>query len=344
MFKQFESLAELKRIVFLWVVPFIIVALILNTILQTAGAPNKFNFIINNTLTIWFLISWVLLFKKRLVGFAEYSNLALVSVYHVTTFYDAIVNYMVVSGGSLGDFIVWMPIYIMFIFLTLGNKRGFYFSIGIYVITLVNGIIYFNQLSTESLDSLFQFYFSNFVYIIVLYLAQHMFKAYAKVEMLKKHAYLDSLTGIANRHKIDEFLENKLKDSKEMHMPFSIIFFDIDHFKKVNDRFGHKIGDAVLIEIAGLIDRNLSKRDLLGRWGGEEFIIITDASVKDAIKLAEQLRKNVEAHDFIGAGKLTASFGVTTAQKSDSIDSLLSRVDEGLYNSKNCGRNKVSSC
>jgi diguanylate cyclase (GGDEF)-like protein len=344
MFKKFESPADLKRIVFLWVVPFIIIALILNTILQTADAPNKFNFIINNTLTVWFLISWVLMYKKRLVVFAEYSNLALVSVYHVATFYDAITNYMLVSGGSLGDFIVWMPIYIMFIFLILGTKRGFYFSMGIYVITLVNGIMYFNQLSSESLDSLFQFYFSNFVYIIVLYFAQHMFKAYAKVELFKKHAYVDSLTGIANRHKIDEFLENKLKNSKEMHMPFSIIFFDIDHFKKINDRFGHKVGDSVLIELAELIDRNLSKQDLLGRWGGEEFLIITDASGNDAIKLAEQLRKNVEAHGFKGAGKLTASFGVTTSQKSDSIDSLLSRVDEGLYNSKNFGRNKVSSC
>jgi diguanylate cyclase (GGDEF)-like protein len=344
MFKQFETLADLKRIVFLWVVPFIIIALVLNTVLQTADAPNKFNFIINNILTVWFLVSWGLLYKKWYVGFAEYSNLALVSVYHVTTFYDALVNYMVIDGGSLGDFIVWMPIYIMFIFITLGTKQGFYFSIGIYAVTLINGIVYFNQLSTESLDSLFQFYFSNFVYIIVLYYAQHMFKAYAKVEMFKRHAYVDSLTGIANRHRIDEFLEIKLKDSKEMHIPFSIIFFDIDHFKKVNDRFGHKIGDSVLIELAGLIDKYLSKRDLLGRWGGEEFIIINDFSGNDAIKLAEQLRKNVEAHSFKGAGRLTASFGVTVSQESDSIDSLLSRVDEGLYNSKNLGRNKVSSC
>jgi diguanylate cyclase (GGDEF)-like protein len=344
MFKQFETLADLKRIVFLWVVPFIIIALVLNTVLQTADAPNKFNFIINNILTVWFLVSWGLLYKKWYVGFAEYSNLALVSVYHVTTFYDALVNYMVIDGGSLGDFIVWMPIYIMFIFITLGTKQGFYFSIGIYAVTLINGIVYFNQLSTESLDSLFQFYFSNFVYIIVLYYAQHMFKAYATVEMFKRHAYVDSLTGIANRHRIDEFLEIKLKDSKEMHIPFSIIFFDIDHFKKVNDRFGHKIGDSVLIELAGLIDKYLSKRDLLGRWGGEEFIIINDFSGNDAIKLAEQLRKNVEAHSFKGAGRLTASFGVTVSQESDSIDSLLSRVDEGLYNSKNLGRNKVSSC
>ena len=344
MFKQYESITELKRIVFLWVVPIIIIALLLNTILQNMDSAYKFNFIINNTLTVWFIISWILIYKGRFVRFAEYSNLFLVSVYHVSTFYDAIVNYMVVSGGSLGDFIVWMPIYIMFIFLTIGTKRGLYFSIGIFVITLVNGFIYFNQLSSESLDSLFQFYFSNFVYIIVLYYAQHMFKAFAKVELFKKYAYLDSLTGLANRHRIDEFLVNKLKDTQAMNMSFSIIFFDIDHFKVVNDKYGHKIGDSVLLELAELIHKNLSKRDLLGRWGGEEFIVITDVVGNDAAMLAETLRELVEQHKFKDAGRITASFGVTSSQQVDSIDSILNRVDQGLYHSKNLGRNKVSSC
>lgn len=344
MFKQFESLAEFKRIIYLWVVPCIFIALILNTILENIDATNKLNFIVNNTLAVWFVISWIFLYKLRFVRFIEYSNLALISVYHVTKFFGAVYNYMVKSGGSLGDFIIWMPIYIMFIFLTLGSKRGLYFSISIFLLTLVDGIMYFQSLSSESMDSLLQFYFANFVYIIVLFYAQSMFKAFANVEMFKKQAYLDSLTGIANRHRIDEWLENKLEDSKEMHMCFSIIFFDIDHFKEVNDSYGHKIGDSVLIELAELIQRNLAKRDFFGRWGGEEFIVITDVSGNDAVKLAEHLREKVEEHAFQGVGRLTASFGVTDSKKSENIDSLLCRVDEGLYQSKNYGRNKVSMC
>lgn len=342
-FKQFESLDELKRSVYLWVVPCIFIALILNTLMQNADAENKLNFIINSTLTVWFAISWIFLYKNSFIRFIEYSNLTLISVYHVTTFIDAVHNSLNQIGGSLGDFIVWMPIYFMFVFLTLGIKRGFYFSIGISAITLADGIMYMNRLSLVSIDSLFQYYFASFVYIIVLLYAQHMFKAYAKVEMFKKYAYVDALTGIANRHQIDEWLENKLNDCQEMHMCFSIIFFDIDHFKTVNDHYGHKTGDSVLKELAELIQINLAKRDLLGRWGGEEFIVITEVLGRDAVKLAELLREKVEEHSFYGAGHLTASFGVTQSHTGDTIDSLLSRADEGLYQSKNCGRNKVST-
>ncbi|MFJ7725240.1 GGDEF domain-containing protein [Neobacillus sp. NPDC097160] len=334
---------KLKRSVYLWVVPCIFTAFILNTLLQNSNAENKINFIINNTLTIWFVISWILLYKVRFVRFIEYSNLVLISVYHVATFFVVVHHYLLKMGGSLGDFIVWMPIYIVFIFLTLGIKKGMYFSIGIFALTLVDGVIFMNRLSIESIDSLLQFYFANIIYIIVLFYAQHIFKAYTEAEMFKKHAYLDSLTGIANRHRIDEWLENKLKDSKEIQVNFSIIFFDLDYFKKVNDMYGHKAGDAVLIELAELIKNSLSPHDLFGRWGGEEFIIIPDISGRGVIMLAEQLREMVEEHDFQVVGKLTASFGVADSQQDDDIDSLLSRVDEGLYRSKNCGRNKVSS-
>lgn len=343
MFKQFESLDELKRSVYLWVIPCILIALILNTLMQNGYAEYRLNFVMNNTLTVWFSISWVLLYKNRFMRFCEYSNLALISVYHVTTFFDAVHTYLLQMGGSLGDFIIWMPIYFMFIFLTLGTKRGLYFSIGISALTLADGIMQLERLSIESIDSLFQFYFASFVYIVVLVYAQHMFKAYATAEIFKKHAYVDALTGIANRYRIDEWLENKLNDCQEINRCFSIIFFDLDYFKRINDRYGHKIGDSVLKELAELIQLNLPNGNMLGRWGGEEFIVITDALGNEAVNLAEFLREKVEAHCFHGAGGLTASFGVTNSRKDDTIDSLLSRVDEGLYRSKNCGRNTVSS-
>lgn len=310
--------------------------------MQNVDGSDKLSFVINNTMTIWFAVSWVLVYKKQYVRFSELSNLALVSIYHVTTFFDTIFNYMLKVGGSLGDFIVWMPIIIMFIFLTLGIKKGLYYSIGIYLITLIVGIVVINKLSAESIDSLLQFYFANLVYIIVLFYAQHMFRAYAKMELLKKYAYLDSLTGVANRHQIDEWLDQKLSDSREMHTSFSIIFFDIDYFKRVNDLFGHKIGDSVLVELAVLIQEHLAIRDRLGRWGGEEFIVISDVTGNNAIAFADYLREKVEEHEFKEVGRLTASFGVADSRLEDTIDSLLNRADEGLYQSKNTGKNKVS--
>jgi diguanylate cyclase (GGDEF)-like protein len=338
MFKKIESLDELKKTIYKWILPCLIFALLINTIMQS----DSINFL-NNTLTIWFIISWIFLYKNCFIRFAEYTNLALISLYHVYTVFDMSHNYMAkIGSGSLGDFIVWTPLFFMFIFLTLGTKRGFYFSIGIFLITLIPGIIDFNRFSSESLDSLGQFYFANIVYILVLYYAQHIFRTYAEVEVLKKHVYIDSLTRIANRHRIDEWLEKKMKESIEKHESFSIIFFDIDYFKKVNDIYGHKIGDSVLKELASLITNSLSTGDLFGRWGGEEFIIITNAKSNDAVLRAEHFRKRIEAYKFKGVKRLTASFGVTEFQPSDTIDTLLTRADEGLYQAKNSGRNLVS--
>jgi diguanylate cyclase (GGDEF)-like protein len=337
------SLDDLKRSIYLWVVPIIIIALILNTILQNLFVDDMFDAFVNSTLTIWFLISWVLLYKNRFVVFTEYSNLLLISFYHITTLFDVIYNDIVKSGGGdLGDFIIWTPLFLTFIFFTLGVKRGIYFSSFIFIITLIIGIAFIGQLPTSSIDSLVQFYFANFVYIIVLSFTQYLFRAFTEVELVKKHAYLDSLTGIANRHQIDAWLEKKLADSKTMDKSFSIIFFDIDHFKCVNDRFGHKAGDSVLIHLAEHIKNNLAQQDLFGRWGGEEFLIITDEVGHNAFQLAEHYRTLIAAHEFTGVGSITSSFGVTWCQPDDSIDSLLNRVDKGLYKSKDKGRNMVS--
>jgi diguanylate cyclase (GGDEF)-like protein len=111
----------------------------------------------------------------------------------------------------------------------------------------------------------------------------------------------------------------------------------------INDQYGHKVGDAILIELADLIQQKLCSGELFGRWGGEEFIIIPAVTGHKAINLAELLRETVAQHDFQKVGGLTASFGVTESMQKDTIDSLLSRVDEGLYQSKNRGRNQVSS-
>ncbi|GAE44148.1 GGDEF domain-containing protein [Mesobacillus boroniphilus] len=196
-------------------------------------------------------------------------------------------------------------------------------------------------MTPESIDSLTQFHAANIVYILVLFYAQNMFRAFTERDFFKKHAYIDSLTRVANRHQIDVWLEERL-EAAEDGRAFSIIFFDIDLFKKVNDDFGHKIGDCVLKELSAIVSGNLTDGDLFGRWGGEEFILITDNTGGQAYEKAEHFRKMVENHCFKGAGSLTASFGVTDYQSGDNIDSLLNRADEGLYVSKNSGRNKVT--
>lgn len=338
MFDKFDTIAELKRSVYMWLLPIITVALVINSFLNN---QSQFDTIINSTLIFWFSVSWVLVYLNRGILFGEYSNLLLVSIYHVLTLFDVVHNDLATTGGSLGDFIVWMPLIIMFFFLVLGTKRGIYFSIFIFLITLTIAVIYSRQMTPESIDSLTQFHAANIVYILVLFYAQNMFRAFTERDFFKKHAYIDSLTHVANRHQIDVWLEEKLKAAEDGRA-FSIIFFDIDHFKKVNDDFGHKIGDCVLKELSAIVSGNLTDGDQFGRWGGEEFILITDSTDAKAYEKAEHFRRMVENHCFRGAGSLTASFGVTDYQSGDNIDSLLNRADEGLYASKNSGRNKVT--
>lgn len=157
-------------------------------------------------------------------------------------------------------------------------------------------------------------------------------------EELKDLAIKDQLTGLYNRRKIDQVLMQE-KDEADY---LSVIMADIDMFKLVNDEYGHLVGDQVLMEIAAILTKGIRKTDILGRWGGEEFIIIcTDTDLEGATVLAEKLRELVAAHYFIGVGKKTCSFGVAQLRKDETIDELLLRSDLALYQAKERGRNRV---
>ena len=154
----------------------------------------------------------------------------------------------------------------------------------------------------------------------------------------------DFLTGIYNRHGLNEIVNQKIGEFKRFKRDFSVIFFDIDFFKKVNDTYGHDIGDYVLKNIALIVTENIRKSDIFGRWGGEEFIIfLPETSIEDAISLAEKLRKTIQIHAFYEIESITCSFGVTYLKENESKSSLLKRVDELLYMAKEDGRNCVKS-
>jgi diguanylate cyclase (GGDEF)-like protein len=110
----------------------------------------------------------------------------------------------------------------------------------------------------------------------------------------------------------------------------------------VNDQFGHQVGDQVLTEITEILAKGIRRNDVLGRWGGEEFIIIsTDTDLSGAMVLAEKLRVMIESHVFRQVGKKTCSFGVSQLRKNETIDALLIRSDQALYRAKSQGRNRV---
>ena len=158
--------------------------------------------------------------------------------------------------------------------------------------------------------------------------------------LLKHQAATDPLTGICNRMVFDQHLSRERHKAARSGRPFSLLLFDIDHFKQVNDIHGHAKGDQVLKALAKLVSRNIRTIDLFARWGGEEFVILPpDIHTDGALSLAEKLRAKIQAHDF--GPDLTASFGVTTYQKGDTDTDLINRADAALYRAKHDGRNLV---
>ncbi len=154
-------------------------------------------------------------------------------------------------------------------------------------------------------------------------------------------ATIDPLTKVYNRLKFDEILQTEIERAKRYKTSFSLIMFDIDDFKKINDTFGHQVGDFILKEMARLVKKNIRATDFLARWGGEEFMVLAPhTNITCAEKLACKLKIVIENHDF-KIGKITASFGVTEYEEGDTPNSIIHRADEALYQAKNKGKNQV---
>jgi len=163
-----------------------------------------------------------------------------------------------------------------------------------------------------------------------------------KNAQLEHIASTDLLTGLCNRLKVDNSLEQEFERQQRFGQIFSIILLDIDHFKRVNDFHGHQIGDQVLIEFSALLGEHVRSVDTLGRWGGEEFMIVCPGTDEEGITgLASKLKAAIENHSFSTVGQQTASFGATTIRASDDIQQLILRADKAMYRAKNEGRNRV---
>ena len=160
---------------------------------------------------------------------------------------------------------------------------------------------------------------------------------------LRALSLTDALTGLANRRRLNEALEQEWLRSGRAEHELALILLDIDHFKAVNDQHGHPVGDQVLVELAQLLRQGVRGSDVVGRWGGEEFLVLSpDTGLAGAMALAEKLRETIAQHRFAVVGHKTSSFGVATLNRSEELPQLLARVDAALYRSKSTGRNRVS--
>jgi diguanylate cyclase (GGDEF)-like protein len=175
------------------------------------------------------------------------------------------------------------------------------------------------------------------------YLLERSYKeVFCTHEQLTQIATTDKLTGLHNRAKLDELLQNALDRSKRFHHSFGLVIMDIDHFKEINDTYGHLAGDTVLRELSKLITERLRPTDKVIRWGGEEFLLIcAETDQKNVLERVKKLCLKIQQHHFSIPSGITASFGLTHYSKGDTIDSIIKRADDALYLAKNSGRNRI---
>ena len=167
-----------------------------------------------------------------------------------------------------------------------------------------------------------------------------------KSNILEYQASHDKLTGLFNRNKFDEIFAKEIKRTKRYKNELSVIIFDIDNFKMVNDTYGHQIGDEVLKEISKIALDNVREQDITTRWGGEEFfILLPQTNLSGAVIVANKIKTSTQNHIFTEKSlKITASFGVTQfCIENDDEKTIITRADELLYEAKRSGKNKVMS-
>ncbi len=239
-----------------------------------------------------------------------------------------------------------LPLFsIIVIFFFLGKKAGWMMTLLAYA-AIVATLSYDSGLDVRSWIG------SSLLIIIVSFIftfyddmhaanARELERINAKLESL---TVTDKLTQVTNRLGLEQILAQQMQRYGRDGRAFSLMMIDIDYFKAVNDTYGHLVGDDVLIEIASILRATLRATDYVGRWGGEEFmVVLPDTPHHEALLIAEKMRAAVEAFPFRHVGHKTISVGVDTVAPNERIDTLLKRVDDYLYEAKKSGRNRVCS-
>ena len=251
--------------------------------------------------------------------------------------------------NELAEFGWWFPGLYTLAFWMFGARRGRAISLGYFGAILLVGTVFLAPLIgsgsyAQELYIFSQMYLSSATIILVLGTFAGLTERQARLATdMTLLAHTDVLTRVSNRRALRAQLEEEIERAERYGRTFALILLDIDHFKRVNDTFGHDAGDSVLQEVAALLSESVRDIDHLGRWGGEEFLLVLpELTLPGALQTANRLRDTVASHTFTGVGTVTASLGLTTFVPSDEVETLTKRADDALYCAKESGRNAVA--
>ena len=252
----------------------------------------------------------------------------------------------VVSVGGHAHSLFWATLIPPFSFFLVGRNWGSLFSAVAFAICAYLVYLQQQQTVTIGLGSLFNLIEVSLAHILIFrFYEKTRFSAYTRLSIrnleIQHLAETDKLTGLYNRQKFDFELSQLIAKNDVFKTPHCLLICDIDHFKNINDTYGHLVGDNVLTEFAKILKSRMGNDALIARWGGEEFtIILSNTSLNDSAKKADDLRKYI-AENTVTNVAFTISIGLATIQKDDTVLKLLERADTALYKAKNNGRNKV---
>lgn len=324
--------------------PILIIASMIAIILENINdSTSFFNRVALPTLLVWLFFIYLMIFKlsSNQYRYIEYLTFLFTSGLFAGKFWVALHYEFGINGQFMfGEFFNWMPLFFIFIFFTFDGKRALAASLGFLALTFVIAVDYILMVDFQrfSMSPIIQFHLSNFVYVIALYSLQKLKEILLQANALKKISNTDFLTELPNRRYMHSLLLHEMKNESKL----SVILFDIDHFKDINDQFGHDVGDVVLVKLSETIKSFLADKGVLGRWGGEEFLIIlSNTSILTAHDIAEKIRELTEQTWIDPVGRVTSSFGVASEMDNDAIHLLLNRADKALYEAKDNGKNQV---
>ena len=288
-------------------------------------------------------------------AFLYYTKWITVTVYFGTFALIFFVSYLVTMFPDTEGQLPWIIVVPFFIFVFHEKKAGIFFGV---LNVIVVSIALYDKYSLLPLHEQWHSIIRPLSALIVSSVFIYIFESYRTLYLVKIHELFeiekeqnkklqilsttDSLTGLYNREKIDNILKTLIEKSNTNKSTFSILMLDIDYFKSINDTYGHLAGDTIIKEFSQILKKNADLNVLVGRWGGEEFVLILpESTLEVGIIEAKRLNSIISTHPFSHGLKMSATIGVANFHENDTIDSIVNRADKALYIGKEQGRNRV---
>jgi diguanylate cyclase len=240
--------------------------------------------------------------------------------------------------GAGGPGLPWLSVVLILFYFAYSERIAIRLGLGYVAVYLLATLVFFRSgITYPQFNVMLQFFLANGVILGLLWLMTQFRNSY---QTMYEIAHTDALTGIMNRRSMQDQLEQQFSQPFSEHRGFGILLIDIDHFKRINDSYGHAIGDQVLRELALLLEGQTRNQEIVSRWGGEEFLVLSSAlNAEVAEQVAQRLLESIRASR-LGGLNITISIGVAWREDFETLESVVARADTALYAAKANGRDR----